>query len=111
MVQNRLTQLRQLLMAEPDDAFLNHALAMEYLSMGEEDQAIQTMEKLLNTQPDHTGTYYHLGFAYLRKGDKKAALAIWEKGIQVCRELKKQHHLAELQSAYNELMFDEEDTF
>ena len=109
MVENRLGQLKQLLSAEPDDAFLNHALAMEFIGQGNDEEAIQTMEKLLTHHPDHTGTYYHLGFAYLRRGDKSAALGIWENGIKVCRELKKQHHLAELQSAYNELMFDEED--
>lgn len=104
----RLEQLLTLLENEPNDAFLNHALAMEYLGKGEEEKAIEVMEKVLRVHPDHTGTYYHLGHAYLRNEKREEALAIWQTGIQKCKELKKQHHLAELQSAYNEVLFEDD---
>lgn len=108
MANTRLEQVMTLLKAEPDDAFLNHALAMEYVAMGEDDRAIVVMTRLLELHGDYTGTYYHLGHACLRKGDKEAALATWEKGIITCTLLKKQHHLAELQSAVNEVMFEDD---
>jgi Flp pilus assembly protein TadD len=108
MANTRLEQVMTLLKAEPDDAFLNHALAMEYIAAGEDKRAIVVMEHLLEVHGDHTGTYYHLGHAYLREGNKEAALMVWEKGIITCKLLKKQHHLAELQSAYNEVMFGDD---
>lgn len=108
MTASRLEQVLEMLSKEPDDAFLNHALAMEYVGRGEDSKAIQAMEHLLAVHPGHTGTYYHLGHAYLRAEEKDKALQIWEAGIALCKTLKKQHHLAELQSAYNELLFDEE---
>ncbi|MBI1221840.1 MAG: tetratricopeptide repeat protein [Bacteroidetes bacterium] len=108
MAETRLEQLLALLKTEPEDAFLNHALAMEYLGMGEEQKAIETMEKVIHFHPDHTGTYYHLGHALLRANKRDEALAVWQLGIQKCKELKKQHHLAELQSAYNEVLFEDD---
>lgn len=105
----RLQQVLQLLEKEPGDAFLSHALAMEYLSMGERSKAIEVMEKLLSEHPDYTGTYYHLGHAWLASGQRERAMATWEKGIEKSRLLKKQHHLSELQAAINQLLFDEED--
>lgn len=104
----RLSQVLDLLKSEPNDAFLNHALAMEYISIGEEDKAIEAMEHVLENHPEHTGTYYHLGHAYLRKGQREHAIKIWEKGIEKCKELRKQHNLAELQSALNELIFEDD---
>lgn len=109
MANARLEQVLKLLESEPDDAFLNHALAMEYLAVGEEEKAISAMAHLIKHHPEHTGTYYHLGFAYLRKGERDRAIEVWEEGITRCKELRKQHHLAELQSAYNELLFEEDD--
>jgi len=108
MANTRLEQVKALLKEEPDDAFLNHALAMEYLGMGENEQAIQVMEHVLKVHPEHTGTYYHLGYAYLGLAKREDALAIWQQGIGKAKELKKQHHLAELQSAYNELLFEDD---
>lgn len=108
MANTRLEQVKDLLKAEPDDAFLNHALAMEYLAMDENEEAIQVMEHVLAVHPEHTGTYYHLGYAYLRMDKREKALAIWQHGIEKAKELKKQHHLAELQSAYNELLFEDD---
>ncbi|TNE80792.1 MAG: tetratricopeptide repeat protein [Bacteroidetes bacterium] len=105
---DRLSQVLNLLEKEPDDAFLNHALAMEYLALGENGKAIAAMEHLLHKNPDHTGTYYHLGYAYLNGGEREKAIAIWEKGIAECKTLRKQHHLAELQSALNELIFEDD---
>lgn len=108
MGNTRLEQVISLLKAEPNDAFLNHALAMEYVAAGDDERAIEVMERLLEVHGDHTGTYYHLGHAYLRKGNKESALEVWEKGIITCKLLKKQHHLAELQGAFNEVMFEED---
>lgn len=108
MANTRLEQVKTLLKAEPDDAFLNHALAMEYLGVGENQKAIEVMEHVLKIHPEHTGTYYHLGHAYLSEGKKEEALSIWQQGISKAKELKKQHHLAELQSAYNEVLFEDD---
>ena len=108
MAKSRLEQVIDLLKDEPQDAFLNHALAMEYIAAGNDALATEIMQKVLRLHPDHTGTYYHLGHALLRQGNREEAQQVWTDGIARCKALKKQHHLAELQSAYNELLYEDD---
>jgi len=109
MPSERLQQLLDFLEKEPKDPFLNYALAMEYRSVGDSDKAHQQFLNLVEVSPEYTGTYYHLGYSFLEKGERDQAVEIWEKGIAVCKEQKKQHALSELQSALNNLLFEEDD--
>ena len=43
----RLQQLQQMLAQEPNDEFLQYAIAMEYFSAGEFQKAIEILEKIL----------------------------------------------------------------
>ena len=109
MPSERLEQLLDFLKKETNDPFLNYALDMEYRSEGEVEKAHEQFEKLVKDSPEYTGTYYHLGYRFLEKGERDQAVAIWEQGIEECKRQKKQHALAELQSALNNLLFEEDD--
>ncbi|MCB9246442.1 MAG: tetratricopeptide repeat protein [Flavobacteriales bacterium] len=106
-MKTRLDQLKEFLEKEPDDPFLNYALAMETESAGDRQRALDILRTLRNTHPDYTATYYHLGRLLLEFGKRDEALAIFEEGVKRTRAKKEQHLLAELQSALNNLLYDE----
>jgi Tfp pilus assembly protein PilF len=109
MENNRVLQLKEFLIKTPDDAFLNYALAIEYVGMGIDADAKLLFERLLETQPAYSATYYHLGKLYEREGRKNDAEAIYRKGIALTMKSREQHAMAELQNALANLWIDEDD--
>lgn len=102
---DRILLLKQYLEKSPDDAFLNHALALEYIKTNRDTEAIGLFEALLDRHPDYIGSYYHLGKALERAGRNTRAAKIYEKGLEVASRLKDQHAGSELQAAYDDLMY------
>jgi len=98
---DRLTQLKAFLAEQPDDPFLNYALATEYLKLGETESALLGFEALIRDHPDYVGTYYHLGKLYESLQRPNDAIGIYEKGMQAARRKRDFHALSELQAAYN----------
>ncbi len=96
---DRLDQLLQFYEEDPDDPFTRFALAQEYLSRGQVDEALEFFEGLVDTDPDYVGTYYHLGKLYEELGRTDAAIETYEDGIEVAREQRDKKSLAELHDA------------
>ncbi|MFD1256102.1 tetratricopeptide repeat protein [Mucilaginibacter terrae] len=114
MQDSRLHKLLQFLEDEPNDEFLQYALATEYLRLNDTDKALQYYEILVAGHPDYTGTYYHLGKLYETLGRKEDAIAIYQKGMLITRQKRDNHAFSELQSAYNQaagLFDDDEDDY
>lgn len=101
---DRIALLKSYLEKIPDDSFLKHALALEYLKLHEENNAIRLFEELLTHDPDYIGSYYHLGKALEKTGETEKAFAIFQKGIEIARKLKDTHAAAELQQAVDDLL-------
>ncbi|MBI1305985.1 MAG: tetratricopeptide repeat protein [Bacteroidetes bacterium] len=105
---DRISQLLKFLENEPDDPFLNYALAMEWIGKNDDKKATELLEKLIENHPEYSASYYHLGAIYQRRGNKDLAEKIYRSGIEITRRKKEQHQLAELQSALNNMLYDEE---
>ena len=103
---NRIEQLLAFLKESPEDAFLNYALATEYVGLGNDDKAEAIIRTLLVSHPDYIATYYHLGKLMERKSEKEGAISIYEKGIEKAKKSGERHSLSELQSALLELQYD-----
>ncbi|MFN5218033.1 MAG: tetratricopeptide repeat protein [Sphingomonadales bacterium] len=103
---SRIEQLQLFLKESPEDAFLNYALATEYVGLGDDEKAEGIFRMLLEKHPDYIATYYHLGKLLERKTDKDAAILIYEKGIEKAKKSGERHSLSELQSALLELQYD-----
>ena len=103
---SRIEQLQLFLKESPEDAFLNYALATEYVGLGDDEKAEGIFRMLLEKHPDYIATYYHLGKLLERKTDKDAAIPIYEKGIEKAKKSGERHSLSELQSALLELQYD-----
>jgi Tfp pilus assembly protein PilF len=100
---NRIDQLKAFLAANPDDDFLQHALALEYIKAGNEAEARKWFETILTRNPGYIGSYYHLAKLLERAGETNLALGWYEKGMAAAKNAGDNHAYNELQSAYEDL--------
>ena len=102
---DRIAKLKAFLTSNPNDCFVKHALALEYIKQKDDLTAQQLFEEVLEYDEDYIGSYYHLAKLLERKGDTDKAIAVYEKGMQKAKEKGEQHAFSELRSAYEELTF------
>jgi len=102
---DRISKLKAFLESSPDDSFLKHALALEYIKLEDDGAARTLFEELLQHEPSYVGSYYHLGKLLERAGEQDKAAATYEKGMAMAREAKDKHAYNELQAAYEDLMY------
>jgi tetratricopeptide (TPR) repeat protein len=102
---SKVEQIQEFLKSKPGDGFLTHALALEYIKLGDNQKARTIFEELLKLKPDYIGSYYHLAGLLVNMGEQELAVEWYQKGIEAARRVGDQHALRELQSALNELLF------
>ena len=100
---SRIDKLREMLIDSPQDSFLKHALALEFIKKGDDDPAQKLFEEVLQTEPGYVGSYYHLGKLLERQGNTQKATEIYEQGIKECKKVNDRHAMNELQGAYDDL--------
>jgi Tfp pilus assembly protein PilF len=100
---NRIEKLKEFLEKDPNDSFVRHALALEYVKLGDVRTARQLWEQLLAHNPAATGSYYHLGKLLESIGETAQALAWYEKGMAAAKAAGEKRAYNELQAAYDEL--------
>lgn len=88
----RLEELLELLKAEPDDAFLKYALALEYQNTGDKEKALSVFEELRKSDPEYLALYHPLGLLYEQKGEFEKAVAVYEEGCAVAIKKGDRHH-------------------
>lgn len=101
----RIDQLKIFLKETPNDPFLNHALALEYVKLQQDDEARQYFEKNLTGSPEYVATYYHLAKLLERVNEQQAAINTYERGMQVAKAAGDMHTYNELQGAYEDLVY------
>lgn len=106
---SRLSQLQAMLNESPNDSFLLFAIAKEYESMNEREQAMRHYLQLVASDPGYVGTYYHLAKLYEKIDNPEKALETYTRGMEVARQVGDQHALAELSTAKLNLEMGESD--
>lgn len=101
---DRIERIQQMLKEQPNDGFLQHALALEWIKRGDDEAAESCFTTLLAAQPDYLGAYYHLRKLYERTERIVLALQWFEKGMKMATEQGDRHAFNELRSAYDELI-------
>jgi len=101
----RINKLKEYLEANPTDSFLQHALALEYVKLGEDAQARQLFEEILDREPGYTGSYYHLAKLLERIGETDEATKVYQKGMEETKKSNETFAYHELRSAYEELIY------
>ncbi|MBS1645872.1 MAG: tetratricopeptide repeat protein [Bacteroidetes bacterium] len=78
----RLEQLKQLLIQEPDDVFLQYAIAMEYVAANEIKQALQHLQQLLQNHKEYVPAYYQMGKCYEATQHIEEAKKAYQQGLE-----------------------------
>jgi len=102
---NRIEKISAFLKQQPNDNFLRHALALEYIKIGEDIQARDLFIQILTETPKYIGSYYHLAKCLEKLQDRSAAIEWYEKGMAAAKLAKDDHSYRELQGAYEDLVF------
>lgn len=102
---DRVEKLLEFLNASPNDNFLRHALAMEYLKAGKEKEAQQLLEAILKDCPEYVGSYYQLAKLLEKNGETEKAVFWYERGMEYAKKANERHTYNELQSALEELIY------
>jgi len=102
---DRIQKLLDFLKASPNDNFLKHALALEYIKINNTSKAKELFLEILTVNPDYIGSYYHLAKLLEQTGEKENAIIWYEKGMAEAKKAGDNHAYSELQSAYEDLVY------
>lgn len=86
MNDKRLAQLSTMLESDPEDTFLQYAIALEYLNGQQFDEAIARFAGLQQQDPGYLATYYQYAMALIQKGEVSSAIEVLEMGIPVAEQ-------------------------
>jgi tetratricopeptide (TPR) repeat protein len=95
----RLQQLIEMLKDEPNDSFLNYALALEFAKNNDVPKAIELTEALLERDENYLGAYYQLGKYYEQTGAIEKATDTYTKGIAIAKTQNNRKAQGELNEA------------
>ncbi|HRP31155.1 MAG TPA: tetratricopeptide repeat protein [Agriterribacter sp.] len=100
---NRTERLLSLLHDSPQDSFLQHALALEYIKQGNDAAARKLFEEILEREPSYLGSYYQLAQLLERLGEADIAVDWYKKGMDIAESSNNTKAYHELRSAWEEL--------
>jgi Tfp pilus assembly protein PilF len=100
----KIEKLKSFLISSPDDPFLKHALALEYIKLGNDVQAKELFMEILSRNPAYIGSYYHLARLLERTGETEYAKTWYELGMIAANQAGDRHAYNELQAAYEDLI-------
>ena len=100
----RIEKLKEFLNQNPTDSFLQHALALEFVKVGDDQAARSLFEEILHREPGYIGSYYHLAKLLERIGETGPAIEWYERGMAAAKAAGDRHAYSELQMAYEEVV-------
>ena len=100
---SRIEKLLEYLKLNDKDSFLQHALALEYIKIGDDEEARKLFNEILLREPTYVGSYYHLGKLLERLGNFDKAMRIYERGMEEAKRAEDRHSYSELQMALEEI--------
>jgi Tfp pilus assembly protein PilF len=101
---DRIAKLKEFLEANPNDSFVQHALALEHVKAGDDAEARKLFENIVNKDENYIGSYYHLGKLLERNDERENAIKWYEMGMLKAKENGDMHAYNELQAALEDLM-------
>ena len=100
---SRIEKLLEFMRTSDKDSFLQHALALEYIKIGEDARARELFNEILLREPTYIGSYYHLGKLLERAGDTERAIRVYARGMEEAKKAGDNHAYSELKGAWEEL--------
>jgi tetratricopeptide (TPR) repeat protein len=99
----RLELLKRYLKEDPDDSFLQYALALEFIALNDHTKAYMELERLLLNDPGYLPAYYMAGKSCEVLTQFEKAKEWYSKGIELARMKKDMHTMGELSGALENL--------
>jgi tetratricopeptide (TPR) repeat protein len=93
---SRKQQIEEMLTEDPDDPFLRYGLAMEYVSAGQDEEAVRCFEELLRMAPNYVPGYMQAGRALTRLNRIEEARAVFQSGIAAAQQQGDRHAAEEM---------------
>ena len=100
---NRIEILKGFLKDNSNDSFSRYALALEYVKLGQNDEALGEFETVSKNDPGYVATYYQLGQLYQKLGQKHEAEKTFRTGMTVAAKAGDEHTRSELEAALEAL--------
>ncbi len=100
---DRISKLLDYMKTSGKDSFLQHALALEYIKAGNDEEARKLFNEILKREPTYIGSYYHLGKLLERIGDPQKAIRVYVRGMEVAETANDHHSYTELRAAFEDL--------
>jgi Tfp pilus assembly protein PilF len=100
----RMDLLKGFLEENPKDSFSRYALSLEYVKLGQFEDARREFETVRDTDPDYLATYYQLGQLFIKMGLPHEAEKTFRTGITVAIKQGDGHTQSELEAALESLL-------
>jgi predicted Zn-dependent protease len=98
----RLRQLQEFLAEAPDDSELRYAVAMEHLSLGDDEQAVRAFHELI-AAARFVPSYLMLGQTLIRLNREDEAKDVLRQGVAAAQQTGNVHALGEIQGLLDSL--------
>lgn len=92
----RREQLEEMLKDEPEDVFLNYALAKSLAEGGDPEAAIEQFRRTLSIDADHVPSYFQMAQTMAAAGQIEEARATTQSGLDVARKVGDDHAAMEM---------------
>jgi len=100
---NRIEKLLEFMKTSDKDSFLQHALALEYIKVDQDEEARKLFNEILLREPTYVGSYYHLGKLLERAGDFDKAVRVYKRGMEEAKAADDNHSYSELMMALEDI--------
>ena len=100
---SRIEKLLAFMKDSDKDSFLQHALALEYIKVGDDEAARKLFNEILLREPTYIGSYYHLGKLLERVADYERAIRVYKRGMEEAKKAGDNHSYNELQGALEDI--------
>lgn len=94
---SRQEQLEALLAKDPQSAFLQYALALEVIKLGDQADGLKRLESLTHSHPEFVPAYHQWGRLLYESGEQDAAGQVLTRGVAIARSVGDAHAEAEMQ--------------
>ena len=102
---DRIEKIKELLIKTPDDNFLKHALALEYIKIENDKEARKLFEEILTQDENYLGSYYHFAKLLERNNETALAISYYEKGMEIAKKANETRAFNELKMAHEDLVY------
>ncbi|MGI9517580.1 MAG: hypothetical protein ACR2NP_11060 [Pirellulaceae bacterium] len=93
---SRLEQLQTMLVSDPEDAFLNYALALEFDKLEQHDDSLDIFARLVQYDPPYVPAFFMAGQMLSRLDRNDEARQYLEQGIVEARRQGNAHAAGEM---------------